>query len=159
MALFALTLLALSQQTASAASGFSSEAVALMSEYIPSPIYSQLLASVASAASDADVTGDPSALFFSAMAVDARPPAWFSSAVPSSYAAPIAALESALADLRLPEDTTVPSGVDTVLVTTVAASATGSAVPTSTSEAAAPHMTGNVFERAAIAVMAALAAL
>ncbi|CAK7267611.1 hypothetical protein SEPCBS119000_002642 [Sporothrix epigloea] len=75
------------------------EAASLISIYVPSAVYSQLTASVASAASAASVTGDPASLFLSAV-LATPPPAWFTSAVPTYYSSNIIALESALSTLR-----------------------------------------------------------
>ncbi|CAK7564058.1 MAG: hypothetical protein SEPTF4163_001941 [Sporothrix epigloea] len=75
------------------------DAASLISIYVPSAVYSQLTASVASAASAASVTGDPASLFLSAV-LATPPPAWFSSAVPTYFSSNIVALESALSTLR-----------------------------------------------------------
>lgn len=56
----------------------------IISSYIPSDVFDELAASVSSAASAASVTGDPTSLVYSALE-DVSPPAWFSSAVPSTY--------------------------------------------------------------------------
>lgn len=71
----------------------------LISSYIPPAVFSDLAASVASAASAAAVTGDATSLVYAVLEDASRPP-WFSSAVPSTYAAEMSILEASINGLR-----------------------------------------------------------
>lgn len=74
-------------------------AQSLISTYIPPAVFSELAASVASAAAVASVTGDATSLVYAALEDTSRPP-WFTSAVPSTYAAQMSTLEASLDELK-----------------------------------------------------------
>ncbi|KAJ0123513.1 hypothetical protein J7T55_011978 [Diaporthe amygdali] len=80
-------------------------AQSLISTYIPPAVFSELAASVASAASMASVTGDATSLVYSVLEDTSRPP-WFSSAVPSTYAAQMSTLEASLNELLVTSGST-----------------------------------------------------
>ncbi|KAB5580752.1 hypothetical protein GE09DRAFT_1279611 [Coniochaeta sp. 2T2.1] len=107
----ALTILALASTTLASPqptdrqahpTAFPPAASALISSYIPAPIYSSLSAAVSSAAAAAHVTGDANSLIYSILlAEDASSlPAWFVSAVPSGYGAQLSSLTAAIGSLR-----------------------------------------------------------
>ncbi|CAK7203948.1 hypothetical protein SEUCBS139899_006698 [Sporothrix eucalyptigena] len=115
------------RQAAANTPSLQDEAASLVSVYVPTAIYTQLTASVASAASAASVTGDPAALFLSAI-LATPPPAWFTSAVPVYFSSNIAALESAVSTLRSNNGATSTSET---LVVTQTTNSLGSTVTTS----------------------------
>ncbi|ROW02472.1 hypothetical protein VMCG_06040 [Cytospora schulzeri] len=76
---------------------FHVNASSLISEYIPTDIFSQLAASAAAASvTEAEV---PTSLVYSALE-DTSLPSWFQSAVPVTYSAQMATLEAQINDLR-----------------------------------------------------------
>lgn len=90
----------------------------LISSYIPPPVFSDLAASVASAASAASVTGDATSLVYAVLEGASRPP-WFSSAVPSTYSAEMSTLEASINGLRAtPVSTASGSSAASATVTT-----------------------------------------
>ncbi|CAK7210713.1 hypothetical protein SCUCBS95973_000881 [Sporothrix curviconia] len=125
------------RQAAANTPSLQDEAASLISVYVPSAVYTQLTASVASAASAASVTGDPASLFLSAI-IATPPPAWFTSAVPPYFSSNIAALESAVSTLRAAGFTTTGTSTGTststsseTLVVTQTTNSLGSTVTTS----------------------------
>lgn len=80
---------------------FHVDASSLISKIIPTDVFSQLAASVASAATAASVTGayDPTSLIYSALE-DTSMPSWFQSAVPVTYSTQISTLEAQINNLR-----------------------------------------------------------
>ncbi|KUI59483.1 hypothetical protein VP1G_06762 [Cytospora mali] len=80
---------------------FHVNASSLISASIPLDVFSQLAASVASAASAASVTGteDPTSLVYSALEDTSLPP-WFEAAVPVTYSTQMATLEAQIDELR-----------------------------------------------------------
>ncbi|KUI72392.1 hypothetical protein VM1G_07457 [Cytospora mali] len=80
---------------------FHVNASSLISAFIPLDVFSQLAASVASAASAASVTGteDPTSLVYSALEDTSLPP-WFEAAVPVTYSTQMATLEAQINELR-----------------------------------------------------------
>ncbi|KAL1856253.1 hypothetical protein Daus18300_010825 [Diaporthe australafricana] len=91
---------------------FHVSASSLISMYIPAPVFSELAASVASAASAASVTGDASSLVYAALEDTSRPP-WFASAVPSTFAAQMSTLEASINELRATPVSTASSTATT----------------------------------------------
>ncbi|KAK2601058.1 hypothetical protein N8I77_010533 [Diaporthe amygdali] len=87
-------------------------AQSLISTYIPPAVFSELAASVASAASMASVTGDATSLVYSVLEDTSRPP-WFSSAVPSTYAAQMSTLEASLNELLVTSGSTASTSAAT----------------------------------------------
>lgn len=73
----------------------------LISKFVPTDVFSQLAASVASVASAASITGaeDPTSLIYSALE-DTSIPTWFQSAVPVTYSTQMATLEAQINNLR-----------------------------------------------------------
>lgn len=71
----------------------------LVSSYVPSAVFSEFAASAASAASVASITGDGTSLIYAALEDTSRPP-WFSSAIPSTYAAEFSTLDASVNELR-----------------------------------------------------------
>ncbi|KAE8443084.1 hypothetical protein EG329_002407 [Mollisiaceae sp. DMI_Dod_QoI] len=113
---------------------FTSAADQLISQYLPSTALPTLESAVSSAASVAQVTGEPLSLIYDALLANPIP-GWFSSAVPSAWSTQIAALESDINALRA---TTTPGGplipVKTVITTT---NSMGSTITTTLSSASA----------------------
>ncbi|KAB5536587.1 hypothetical protein GE09DRAFT_1290880 [Coniochaeta sp. 2T2.1] len=79
---------------------FPPAATALISAYIPAPVYSSLSAAVSSAAAAAHVTGDANSLIYSVLVDASSLPAWFVSAVPSGYSDQLSSLTAAIGSLR-----------------------------------------------------------
>ncbi|KUJ20254.1 uncharacterized protein LY89DRAFT_779047 [Mollisia scopiformis] len=123
------------KRQATDAAQFTSAADQLISQYIPSTALPALESAISSAASVAQITGEPLSLIYEAL-LSSSIPGWFSSAVPSAYSTQIAALESNINALRV---TSTPGGpllpVATVVTTTNSA---GSAITTTLS----PSSTG-----------------
>ncbi|KAI9749509.1 MAG: hypothetical protein M1815_002449 [Lichina confinis] len=103
---------------------FESAANQLISLYIPADAAEPINNAVESAAAEAGVTGDVSAIIQSALA-DPTPPA-FLSAIPSEYQENVASLGSAISELRGVASTGIPGAP------VVSIDDEGNAVPTST---------------------------
>lgn len=71
----------------------------LVNTYFQSSFFTQLAADVASAASVASVTGDPTSLVYQALEATSVPP-WFVAGVPSTYSSELYTLESEINELR-----------------------------------------------------------
>lgn len=80
---------------------FHLNADSLISNFVPTDVFSQLAASVAAAASAASVTGasDPTDLIYSLLE-DTKLPPWFQAAVPGTYSTQMATLEAQISNLR-----------------------------------------------------------
>lgn len=74
-------------------------AQSLISTHFYTAAFSEIVASVASAASVATVTGDATSLLYSVLEDTSRP-SWFSSATPLEYTAELTTLDTSLKELR-----------------------------------------------------------
>lgn len=81
---------------------FHVSASSLISKFVPTEVFSELAASVASAASAASITGaeDPTSLVYSILEDSSLPP-WFQAAVPVTYSTQLATLEAQISNLRV----------------------------------------------------------
>lgn len=104
----------------------------LVSSFIPSDIFSDLAASVSSAAAAATITGNPTSLIYSALE-DASPPGWFVSAVPATYTAQMDDLQSSINVLR---------AASTSATSSAASNSTGTSTPLAQSGCLYTYLTG-----------------
>ncbi|OCL05117.1 hypothetical protein AOQ84DRAFT_356111 [Glonium stellatum] len=106
---------------------FSSAAGQLISLYIPASVQS----AIASAASQASVTGDPQSIVNSALTATVTP-SWFT-AIPTEYQPNINSLESAISDLRGAAATGIPGAPRVTTATDSAGSTYVTTIPGSMS--------------------------
>jgi len=105
---------------------FTSAAGALISAYIPTGVLPDIESRIASAASEAGVSGSPESLLYDGL-LGSNVPGWFKSAIPAEWSTQFAALESGVDALR----PTPGSGATPFVVVVTTTDSAGSTYTTS----------------------------